>query len=401
MITFQYIEDYLEVLAGYRKITANGKSPGPIDIFGGSNVISLARYDVSILNSMANFTMNGGALTDRQSELAVRVVDKYKKQFSSKGVDVAPSVQNPQFRVPIRVIDRTKAIYIKDDRLVIRFPYDKTLVPAITAAAKESKGSLTFDREAKIWYAALTEFNVNWAVCFGQEHGFNIDPEVMHYMELILAAEKTPYRIELVAVNGDVTITNAAHSLYDYIDKELGGLGVHNFVKLIDYAPVLGYTVHPDIAHVIKDEYDPIVNGIITNRESHVLRPDPTSTGDDILKSVVEYSNLTERWPVYIYEPDASNKLRNSAKSMFAPEEFLDTVNKKSSDEVDLTGVKCVYFNKVKRSWQHRIPILVSTNAMLYGSDKQNMLQLAEKVVYYTATTYNKEAPTIAGNISN
>jgi ribosome biogenesis protein Tsr3 len=86
---------------------------------------------------------------------------------------------------------------------------------------------------------------------------------------------------------------------------------------------------------------------------------------------------------------------------LFKPEEFLDTTDKKSATEVDMSGIKCVYFNKLKRSWQHPIPILVSTNAMLYGGEKQAMLQSAEKVVYYTATTYDKEATTIAGKIDN
>jgi len=38
---------------------------------------------------------------------------------------------------------------------------------------------------------------------------------------------------------------------------------------------------------------------------------------------------------------------------------------------------------------------------MLHGSEKQATLQVAEKVVYYTATTYDKEAKTIAGKTNN
>jgi hypothetical protein len=350
---------------------------------------------------MAAHTAAGGSLTDKQSELAVRLVDKYKRQFSARGIDVLPSVQNPQFRHPVRVVDRTKRISMSGDKIIVKFPYDKEMVPAITAAAKESKGKYHFNREDKFWELALTEHNVNWAVGFGNKYGFNIDSRVQEYMQLILDAEATPYRIELVTVNGDVTITNAHYSLYNYIDKELGGLGTHNFVKLIDYAPVLGYTVHKDIYAAIEGEYDPVVVGILFNKESHFMRTDPYSNGQTILEPVVKYAELTGRWPICIYEPDASNKLRTTAQELFKPEEFLDMTIKKFSTEVDLTGIKCVYFNKMKRSWHHRIPLLISTNAMLYGGEKQAMLQIAEKVVYYTATTYNKEATTIAGKINN
>ena len=66
-------------------------------------------------------------------------------------------------------------------------------------------------------------------------------------------------------------------------------------------------------------------------------------------------------------------------------------------EEVDIAGAKCIYFNKLKRSWPHPIPIFVSTNAMLYGAEKQAIIQLAGKVVYYTATVYNQEAKEIGG----
>lgn len=402
MITFAYIEDYIEVLGGYRAITENGRSPGPVNIFGGhGTAINLARYDVAIVSSMANHTMANGALTDKQGELSIRLVDKYKRQFATKGVDVTPSVQDPKFRLPLRIVDRTKSVKLVDDTIVLKFPYDKTLVPAVTAAAKESKGRFMFDREKKEWHLGLTEYNVNWATSLAAQHGFTVDSEITGLMDRIIEAEQTPYKIELVTVNGDVTITNAAHSLYKYIDEKLGGLGVHNFVRLIDYAPVLGYTVHSDILEAIKTEYDPIVYGIICHRESHVARLDPTSSGADMLKSVVEYADLTQRWPVCIYEPDASNRLRNAARELFNDQEFLDMSSKKSTDEVDLTGVKCVYFNKLKRAWPHRIPILISTNAMLYGNEKQATLQVTEKVVYYTPTTLDKEATTIAGKTNN
>jgi hypothetical protein len=81
---------------------------------------------------------------------------------------------------------------------------------------------------------------------------------------------------------------------------------------------------------------------------------------------------------------------------MFAPEDFYDHTNKKSTNIVDFTAVKCVYFNKLKRTWDQRIPLLISTHAMLHGSEKQHMLQQAEKVIYYTASTYS-EAKRIAG----
>ena len=401
MITFPHIEDYLEVLGGYREITVNGRGPGPASIFGGiTSPIALARYDVAIVRSMSSSTVGGTALTDRQSELAIKLVDKYKRQFATNGVDVLPSVQNPQFRLAVRAIDRTKAVFIRDEKIVLKFPYDKTLVPMVTAAAKESQGSFKFDRETKEWHLAITESNVNLASSLAQ-HEFAVDKEIVELMQLILDCEKTNYKIELVAANGLVYIVNAEPSLRQYVDSHLGGLTADNLIRLVDNGPLLGYTVHNDIKLALAQEFDPITFGLMLNRESHVMRDDPSSNGEELLEPMIRYAKITQRWPICIYEPDASNRLRDTARRLFKPEEFLDTTDKKSATEVDMSGIKCVYFNKLKRSWQHPIPILVSTNAMLYGGEKQAMLQSAEKVVYYTATTYDKEATTIAGKIDN
>ena len=401
MITFAHIEDYLEVLGGYREITANGRSPGPSSIFGGiTSPIALARYDVAIVRSMSASTVAGTSLTDRQSELAIKLVDKYKRQFAANAVDVLPSVQNPKFRLNVRVVDRTKSVSIHDGQIVLKFPYDKILVPIVTAAAKESRGSFKFDREAKVWQLAITEYNVNWAASLAQ-YDFSIDEEVVKLMQLILDCERTDYKIELVAANGLVYIVNAEPSLRQYVDSHLGGLTVGNLIRLVDYGPLLGYTIHDDIKTAMAQEFDSITLGLMLNRESHVMRVDPSSDGKELLEPMVRYAELTQRWPICVYEPDASNRLRNTARGLFRPEEFLDIADKKTATEVDLAGVKCVYFNKLKRAWQHPIPILVSTNAMLYGGEKQAMLQSAEKVVYYTATTYDKEATTIAGKVNN
>lgn len=402
MITFQHIEDYLEVLGGYREISASGKTPGPINIFGtGTKVISLARYDVNIVTSMATQTSSTGSLTDRQAELAIKLVDKYKRQFASHGVDVLPSVQNPQFRHPVRVIDRSKIVAIAQDKITVKFPYDKVMVPEITAASKESLGKFKFNRDMKFWELALTEHNINWAVSFGTKHGFNIDQAVLDYMDLILDVEQQGYKIELCFDGSKIYISNAAESLVNYVQNQLGGFEPGNLLKLVDYAPVLGYVVQPDVVAAVTKEYDPIVAGLLANKESHVLRMDPNSDGRDLLESAVQYCKLADRWPLCIYEPDTSLRLRKTLETMFEPNEIVDIADRRKNLEVDLAQAKIVYFSKIKRSWHKRIPILVSTNAMLYGGEKQAMLQVAEKVVYYTATTYNKEATQIAGNTDN
>ena len=117
MKTFAYIEDYMEVIAGER----NPVTGSLYGLFASTPpIVSLARYDVNIVNSMAAATMDGRALTDKQADLAVKIVLKYRKQLEKLGIDVAPA-EYPQFRLGIRTIDRRRLLYVKDDHIVLQF----------------------------------------------------------------------------------------------------------------------------------------------------------------------------------------------------------------------------------------------------------------------------------------
>lgn len=398
MTTYPFIEDYIEIMAGIRSLQKGSTQPGWINIFGASKpVISLARYDTNIVSSMAQQTVNGTGYSDKQSELALKLVAKYQRQFATLGVDVAPSVQNPKFRIPVRIIDRARKLYASGQQLILKFPYDNKMVPLVSQAAKESKGKFHFNREQKFWEIALTEYNINWAYTFAKEHEFEIDPTIDSMMKLILECEKVDYKIELYFDNGFLAISNAETSLISYINEHLGGFGSENLCTLVDYASVLGYTVHSDIIQALQQGFDLTTIGIILNRESHIARVDPNDSPKDFIKKILDYAAITNRWPVCFYEPDMSFRLRDDLFALIKSEEILDMSKKKSNTDVDLDGVKCVYFTKLKRNWNHPVPILISTNAMLYGAEKQAMLLTADKVVYYTPTTLHLGTKTIAG----
>jgi hypothetical protein len=113
MKTFTYVEDYLEVINGDRD-PATGKIYGLFD--STQPIVSLARYDVQVLASMSAATQSGRALTDRQAELAVKIIQKYRKQLEKLDIDIAP-IESPQFRLGVRTIDRRRLLYIQDDHI--------------------------------------------------------------------------------------------------------------------------------------------------------------------------------------------------------------------------------------------------------------------------------------------
>jgi hypothetical protein len=291
--TFTYVEDYIEFIAGYRDIT--GKQLGLFDTL--SSPISLARYDVSIVDSMAEQTaFHNKAYTDKQAALASRIVEKYRRQFSQLKEPVVLPEKLDQYRLGIRYVDRSKKIYIHNDTIHVKFPYDTKLIEIVKTQARAGKGSAAFNADDREWHLALTEDMINWSVTIGGSHEFEISNDVMAYYNKILEKEKEIYKIELVKTDSGYTITNAANSLIDYINEHHGGFGADNLMQLIDMSEVLGYTVDKLLYAELFNRVDSKI-GLMISRRKHTFKQDSVS-----MDQVLDYARQVNRLPIHVYE---------------------------------------------------------------------------------------------------
>ena len=116
--TFPYVEDYIEVIAGHRDI--NGTA---LTLFNyQSSPISLARYDVNIVDSLSQQTiLSNKPYTDKQSELAIKIVTKYRRQLAAMAqpIYLPEDITSFKFRLGIRLVDRTKQIYLAGDEIAV------------------------------------------------------------------------------------------------------------------------------------------------------------------------------------------------------------------------------------------------------------------------------------------
>jgi len=365
MLTYPHVEDYLEYLAGYEVgVTAL--------IMPNLAKISLARYDIQIVNSMANATMFGTALTERQAELAVKLILKYRRQFAKLGIDVSP-IEDPQYRIPPRKMDRTKTIWVVDDKILVKFPYDNILIKDIQTFREESQGRAHYDREAKIWYLALTEYNVNWIVPWGNANGFEIDTAVREIFYQILECEHQPFEIKLVQQADGYAITNAADSLVEYINTHAGGFGKDNLVNLVDHAGLCGYT--------IDDSVNVPFLALRYIGSKHAIHLEPS---EDNLNMIFDYAEVTNRYPVCIYNPT----LFDIDLSRFEESDIVrfDRNGKTSTSEYDPYGVKVVYAQKIPATWDFPVPLLVTTFEMMFGGKRMSWTRRAEKIIYYSTS---------------
>jgi len=379
MKTFPYVEDYIEVINGDRD-PVTGKLYG---LFNNTPpIVSLARYDVQIVNSMSDASSNGRQLTDRQAELACKIILKYRKQMAARSIDVSP-VENPQFRLGVRTIDRRRILSVDDRDIVLQFPYDTRLIDDIRELSKLGEGRWGFDGETKTWRLGLTETNVVAAYGFAQNYQFEIDPEFVKLAQLVNACEETDYNIKLINTADGLTINNAARSLIDYVNNWCG-FDPGKIDQLVDAAPILGYTVDKLIEEQIVAKYSPRVYNLMTAYESKFS---PT-VHDDVAKDIIDYANITNRYPVYVYEPNLSGHLLDDfVNANFASDDVYRATTLKK--EPITVGKKVIYFHKFHTSWTQPIPLLISGQGMMHGGEKSMLLQRAEKVVYFATEVYN------------
>lgn len=379
MKKFLYVEDYLEIINGDRD-PVTGKIYGLFD--STKPIVSLARYDVQVLASMSAATQSGRALTDRQAELAVKIILKYRRQLEKLDIDVSP-IEQPDFRLGIRNIDRRRMLFIQDDRIVLKFPYDTQLINDIRELGKLSQGVWAFDSKERSWKLAITESNIIAAGGFAVNHQFEIDEEFNKYFRAVLDCEQKSYEIKIVRDNEKLIIQNAAGSLIEAIGSRCG-FDLANIDSLVDNSPVYGFTVDQNIQQDIVTKYSSRICNLMIAQESK-FSPESDST---VYQDLVRYAEITGRYPIYVYEPDLSDRLyKNFVTQNFNPEDIYRV--KHLNPVSDIIDKKIIYFNKYTAGWNQPISLLVSGQGMMHGGEKTLLLQRSEKVVYFVTEVYN------------
>ena len=379
MKKFTHVEDYLEVINGDRD-PVTGRIYGLFD--STPPIVSLARYDVSVLASMSEATQRGRALTDRQAELAVKIIQKYRKQLEKLEISIAP-IDNPHYRLGIRTIDRRRLLYIENDHIVLQFPYETKLIDDLRDLAKLSQGSWRFASEPKAWHLAITETNVVAANGFAKNHEFEISNEFNTYVQEVVRCEQTPYEIKLIKTDTGLAIQNSPRGLIEAINNYCG-FDSGNIDLLVDNSAIYGFTVDENIVQTIADKYSPRICNLMTAQESK-FTPDSDRT---IYDDLVKYAEVTGRYPIYVYEPDLTGRLyKNFVEQYFDSNDVYRATHLKP--EAVAAHKKVIYFHKYTAAWDQPIPLLVSGQGMMHGGEKTLLLQQAEKVVYFATEVYN------------
>jgi hypothetical protein len=370
MKTFSNVEEYLEVIAGKRTLE-NKVSPNSMFGFGFAPIVNLARYDTDFLDNVTDATLNAQPLTDRQAELALKLIFKYQRQLSAKGINVEPMAV-PTYRKPIRQIDRSRKVWIENDRMVLKFPYDTKLIQTLRELLQERQGAAQFNKDEKCWHIALSEFNVNFVVTWAKGNNFEVSTELHDLMDTIIDVEKNNYQIELTRRDGQLVIDNAESSLIEYLEQQGLALTDEYLLQLADQSSILGYTVSSQVWEEVDALAGTDVSTFMRDR-TYELTADYGQ-----IPRLFAYARLVNRLPMVVYDPSARAVNEIYAASIGA-ENIAELGNKTSIKELDAP----VIFTHKPIKDVDTIPLLISHVGMLAGVEKVIMNQNSQKIIYY------------------
>ena len=371
MKTFPTVEDYLEVIAGKRDIAqGNVKSPGWLG-YEFDPIVNLARYDTTFLNSVTDHTLGSGALTDRQAELALKLIFKYQRQLASKGINIEPMAA-PQYRKPLRIIDRSCRCWVDGDHMVLKFPYDTKMIQQLRDLLQLRQGFAHFDKEEKTWHIALSEFNVNFVVAWAKSNQFEVSQELSDIMDEILATEQQGYAIELQRVDGQLTIKNAEQSLLDYLAQQGIEFKEENLLRLADLGSELGYTVSDGLWAEVDYIAGPDIS-VFIRKSSYELIGDFGQ-----IPRLYAYAQLVNRLPMIVFDPSAIGSDQKYLE-LLGNETVAVQGNK---IKINVTDAPVIWTHKVMRELDS-IPLLISHVGLLAGAEKSLMVQNSRKIIYF------------------
>jgi len=376
MKTFSTVEDYIEVMAGKRDITGSAATllHPFLHGFTFAPIVSLARYDTEFLDSVSDATLGKQPMTDRQADLALKLIMKYQRQLAQKGIDVSP-MQDPKYRMPLRHIDRTRRASLQDDKIILKFPYDSTLIQQLRDLLQMRQGFAHFDKASKEWHIAQSEYNVNFVFTWASNNQFVIDDQLKVLMDEILEVESQPYEIKLQRNDqGELFISNAQASLLDYLAQHNVKLDDADLFKLIDLGPVLGYSIDDNIINDIENKIGSDVLVFALNRTYEL------SGNTEQLQRVLRYAQLANRLPLVVFD-SVPNNSRHLYQELVGSDQVLDLGNNLLK-EVDSISQQVLFCARVPKSLD-QIPLLITHNGMLAGAEKQIMFQNSEKIIYF------------------
>ena len=185
------------------------------------------------------------AWTEKQANLAMMFLKRYKTLLDKFGFDTDELINNPRYDQPFRTISFDKSIdtfAAEDGReiLEMRFPYNEKFISLIRCLKKKTQGlvPMLYDGETKKWTMNYTDTVAYYATLIAVRYDFKIlKTKILEDYEEI-KQEKKQYRPIIADIDvSSIRFINAPASLQEYWQEHCQSL---SYLQQRDHVKQLG-----------------------------------------------------------------------------------------------------------------------------------------------------------------
>lgn len=374
------VEDTLEILAGLIPRLIN---------------IRIDQSERNLIRSLAKQCHNNIALTDKQLELSLKKIAKYKTGLEQNSVDVDSVLNLKLLRMPLREIDRSHSITTginpvsEKPALVVKFPYSKKISKIWDEVNEKIIGE--YVKEKNVHYIAPSEHNLYLLVDRLKDQSFDIDEKIMEIYRNIEDILENPNKFVpyIDLVEDSIVLKNVSRHCREYFDKKFPKIDSSNILAAINELKNCGIThKNPEILKKISSVTDSeIVKKVLSSTETRFRLSPETHSVSDIAKIV----DSLEQWPLLVilegentaYEQvtqayeQLKGKISNKEMTVFFrlnkgqknSEEFAQFVKDNGLNNYIDSSIKVVFITKtripkplLKADWKPNSAILMSSH---------------------------------------
>lgn len=153
-------------------------------------IVKMSPIDTTIMASFSHQLHQGNYLTEKQNNLALKILKKYNKQLSTAWqTDFAAILPQIVNKNPPRTITTTKTISINDEnppKIEIKFPFDANCVEELRKYKKLTNDNfILWDADKKAWIFPLKDCHLEWLLKTMPSYGFTFDQKIIDFDDII------------------------------------------------------------------------------------------------------------------------------------------------------------------------------------------------------------------------
>lgn len=291
------VEDTLEILSGQVARKVN---------------IRVDSKDKNIIVSLGRQVQKGLALTDRQLELALSKITKYRVGLETNMVNVSEIISNPTLRIPLRTIDREHRVFLytvpetNQQRIGVKFTFSKDLDNIWQKLKDVLSGEIEYNSSVRSVIA--TEQNLYHIVNAFEDHNFEIDSEIQEIYEKLeeILKNRQNFLPSVFVEDGNYSFKNLSHACAAAISNDGVAVTDENLVESI--ITLKKYGIFEKSHEIVEKIQNSSVSDVskkiaLSSATRFRLLPEKFSFDDSV--SIIKNLN---QWPVLVIL-DENNKI--------------------------------------------------------------------------------------------